>query len=385
MKKEILFLVSFLLITSVCWGAAADMAVTVAGAGDGSGTAGDGVTLEWDNAMSLAQWETDAGTACSSEAGDRYFVTEGTYTLNEAWDCTNSGTTAGRIQVIGVVSGTSAEPPTITDWANSDGTCSDCPLIAAAANTFNFEDMWTLRNLNVTTTAESGFVIDQGSHIINCKSLNSSGSANRRAFHIGNQNTLLMGSDGQSDAGRAVQGGNAIFIWGNWLHDSDAGHFNSAAPSTYVFNIFDNNAIGLNMDNDTGVFAANNTFYSNSTAGITGAGGQRQMIINNIFNDNLVGVTNTSGSDKSWFLDYNDFEGNGTPVTNVDRGPNTLSLDPVFGGADAGDFSIGTNLKAAAYPGIFGGGLTTGYLDTGAVQREEAGSAAATTAYGFSN
>lgn len=37
------------------------------------------------------------------------------------------------------------------------------------------------------------------------------------------------------------------------------------------------------------------------------------------------------------------------------------------------NFAIGTNLKAGAYPGVFPGGLTTSYLDIGAVQRQEQG------------
>jgi hypothetical protein len=35
------------------------------------------------------------------------------------------------------------------------------------------------------------------------------------------------------------------------------------------------------------------------------------------------------------------------------------------------DYSVGTNLKATAFPGVMPGGLTTGYLDTGAIQRQE--------------
>ncbi len=35
------------------------------------------------------------------------------------------------------------------------------------------------------------------------------------------------------------------------------------------------------------------------------------------------------------------------------------------------NFAIGTNLKALGFPGAFQGGLTTGYLDIGAVQRQE--------------
>jgi hypothetical protein len=37
------------------------------------------------------------------------------------------------------------------------------------------------------------------------------------------------------------------------------------------------------------------------------------------------------------------------------------------------NFAIGAALKALGYPGVFPGGLTTGYLDPGAVQRQEGG------------
>lgn len=43
------------------------------------------------------------------------------------------------------------------------------------------------------------------------------------------------------------------------------------------------------------------------------------------------------------------------------------------------NFAVGSNMKAIAYPGTFPGGLTTGYQDAGAAQRQES----VTTAYGF--
>jgi hypothetical protein len=50
------------------------------------------------------------------------------------------------------------------------------------------------------------------------------------------------------------------------------------------------------------------------------------------------------------------------------------------------NFAIGTNLKAAGYPGVFPGALTTGYTDIGAVQRQEVasgGSGGGTYAYTY--
>ncbi len=47
------------------------------------------------------------------------------------------------------------------------------------------------------------------------------------------------------------------------------------------------------------------------------------------------------------------------------------------------NFGIGTNLKAKSFPGAFGSSSTTGYIDVGAVQRQETGGAT-TVAYTFS-
>lgn len=59
----------------------------------------------------------------------------------------------------------------------------------------------------------------------------------------------------------------------------------------------------------------------------------------------------------------------------------TITTDNSIGTSSAGDinyyisvgsdFSVGTNMKAISAPGTFPGGLTTGYLDAGAVQRQE--------------
>ena len=57
-------------------------------------------------------------------------------------------------------------------------------------------------------------------------------------------------------------------------------------------------------------------------------------------------------------------------------GTNTTA-DKVYQITTGHNFAIGTNLKALGFPGAFQGGLTTGYMDIGAVQRvEPAGGAA---------
>lgn len=71
--------------------------------------------------------------------------------------------------------------------------------------------------------------------------------------------------------------------------------------------------------------------------------------------------------------DYNNFYNNTADRNAISAGAHDTALDPQFTNPGAGDYSIGTNLKAKGFPGPFPGATTTGYLDIGAVQRQEAG------------
>lgn len=65
---------------------------------------------------------------------------------------------------------------------------------------------------------------------------------------------------------------------------------------------------------------------------------------------------------------------NDTLNITIPQSPGTdVTADKVYQITTGHNFAIGTNLKAKGFPGAFPGGLTTGYTDIGAVQREEAG------------
>ena len=92
--------------------AATDYYVTTTGAGDNSGTT-------WANAFSHANFITDLTSY--QEAGDRYFIKEGDYSTLTGNETANAvGTAIAPCEIIGVVSATSAEPPTPSDWAAGD-------------------------------------------------------------------------------------------------------------------------------------------------------------------------------------------------------------------------------------------------------------------------
>ena len=59
-----------------------------------------------------------------------------------------------------------------------------------------------------------------------------------------------------------------------------------------------------------------------------------------------------------------------TVVTDLDAGENVAG-DVVYQITIGRNFAVGTNLKALGFPGAFQAGLSTGYMDIGAVQRQE--------------
>lgn len=61
-----------------------------------------------------------------------------------------------------------------------------------------------------------------------------------------------------------------------------------------------------------------------------------------------------------------------TVTTDIDAGEN-VAANIVYQVTTGRNFAIGTNLKALGFPGAFQAGLTIGYMDIGAVQRQEAG------------
>ena len=120
-----------------------------------------------------------------------------------------------------------------------------------------------------------------------------------------------------------------------------------------------------------------NTLYGAETPAGTGISigtGNNVAIFNNIIYGFTTGISKTT-SVASTTLGYNNFFNNTTDVSNVTKGANDIALNPTFVDAVNADFRIGTNLKAKGFPGAFNGAGSSciGYLDIGAVQREETG------------
>jgi hypothetical protein len=133
------------------------------------------------------------------------------------------------------------------------------------------------------------------------------------------------------------------------------------------------------------VFARHNTIYNNAGDGIGGVGDTMGILESNIIYGNgaygtnfpaitvrgIVGANNayganvTAASSTAFTSVYNEKVLTGNPFTN----------------AASGDFSLnntagaGALLRGAGLPGVFAGGLSTGYSDIGAIQHQAVGGA----------
>ena len=144
-----------------------------------------------------------------------------------------------------------------------------------------------------------------------------------------------------------------------------------------------------------------NAYYNNTTDVTNWVKGPHDSVLDPTFTSvaQLTGATATtsgsvltqSGGDFSTVVDGQDYlylvSGTGitagiygitshtaTTVT-VDIAPGTnATADKVWQITTGRNFAIGTNLKALGFPGAFPASLSTGYVDIGAVQRQEAGS-----------
>lgn len=188
-------------------------------------------------------------------------------------------------------------------------------------------------------------------------------------------------------------GSNLCTVIGCYIHDNVGdGILNSGSSGQGIIinNIFDSNGgrgyISNSASIGLGIFNTiyGNTFYANGNSGleITDADCTCHFI-NNVFseNGNAAGESNVewvngTGQNIS-FHGYNTFfhsgGGSATNLTNVTATATEATTDPAFTSPAAGDFTIGSSspAKATGFPGVLGIAGGTGFMDMGALQREE--------------
>ena len=318
----------------------------------------------------LSLGSSDDAVFESLVAGNIMHIAGGTYTIGGAVSMAADGTSSNSIEIIGY-----------NTSRNDNPTGASRPTLAFGANQSDFlGDYVNFSNIIATTQTTNGFQTGLGAIVQNCKATNSSGTAGRRAFTM--YSGTLIYSEAISTNGTGVYFATTGFstIHGNYIHDSDIGiHLNTFDGILISFNIIDTIVTtGINIastSNDTKIL--NNTLYGAATPTGSSKGidlptttGVRNVVMNNIISGFVTGI-NSAAVVTSNLYQNNALYNNTTNYVNVTAGPGSITSDPGFVDAPNGNFTVGANMKAAAFPGVFQAGLSTGYLDIGAVQRIE--------------
>lgn len=359
MKRLLCALILCFIFPVLCFGAAATMYVTVDGAGTKDGSS-------WDNAFNYTNWEADVEG--SAEAGDVYYVANGTYTLTSDFTTALDGTAVAPISIIGVIYNTT-----------TTATGTDRPLLTDSTNSFAFDvdDYWIVKNMRFEQSDTTVVSIGLAGLVENCKSLNDSTSTNRSAFYSDSTRAQFVNNEGISTFGRAffVAGISARIMY-NYMHDSDVGIIMSNNAIEAVFNIIDTCKFGVLAGNGVlNILLEHNTIYNDNKAdsgsiGIdVGTGAYAWTISHNIITGFETPIVFDDVSSNVGYMDYNDIYDCTNADTNYPNGVHDQAVDPQFTDAANANFDIGANLDDLGIDQP--GDNSTSHLEIGAVMYEE--------------
>jgi len=315
----------------------ADKYYTIAGA---SGK----TAADWANAGSVT--ELDSYLSSTAVAGDNIFC-EGGGTYTFSFFSSQDGTAGNPIKIIGVASGTSAEPPTQSDWAVG----SDRPIFAGGASGFGGDDYWNWHNIEATGTATTLLRSDAWMVATNCKVTNTSGTSNRTALFQGSfGEARFIDCEGESTLGDGIKciGGT---IYNCYCHDSLNGYNQTGTTAAKIyFSVFDTCTNGIRISTVNNNQIINNTIY-NCTSGVILTTAHSNTVYSNSFTSCTSGWgANNSGTVTGGnYFDYNNWNGNTNDITwdngstedNSEKGTNATAAAPGFTDAANGDFSLG--------------------------------------------
>ncbi len=332
----------------------ADFYVKADGSGDGS---------TWALAASWATFVT--WMVNTANAGDDAWMLEGAYT-GTAVVSARDGTMAAPITITGVTSATTAEPPTQSDYATTEA---DRPTIDMGANSWNLDNYWRKRYLDITGSVGILSRIDVGSRWVGCK-INNTRETAGVALYGGGGSTHMIECEATCANGAAILTSINSVIDGCYIHDSVTG-VDSISSRLVVTNclIADCSTAGINQAASTDPRYHNNTI-DNCGIGIVGNGTTGASIRNNHITNCTSGIGWGSAA-ISTELDWNNFHGNGVDIVAgyVIKGPHTQAIDPQYEDTASGNYRPRASvLGASAFPGA----TTPSYAEIGAVHNKPA-------------
>jgi hypothetical protein len=340
-----------------------------AGGGDGTTNTNSGANGAW----TLAEAITNV------TAGTRVNVRNGTY---------SNSTTVRTL----AVAGTTSAP---IWWRGFNTTIGDIesdnaltkPLIDFTTGNFvitvAFNYFTNLRFNSAATTASSPGTVCTSSAgndaaFWGCRFTNTAANANSYALNLTGQRNLVracfMTATSSATCLRQATGGGSVF-YGNYIGGGNIG-VSSGGGASMIANVIDDPA-SHGISADAGGILANNSIYSAGGDGIRIASTTAGAIVANnvIANSSGWGINFSSGTNGASRLFSNVYRSNTSGEVNqlaedwrwVET---SLGSDP-WTNAASDDFSLVSAAKALGLPGVFENQSFIGYMDPGAVQRQE--------------
>lgn len=318
-----------------------------------------------------------AALSLNTVQGVNIYVRGGTYSISTGltWPSGPDYTSINRVIGYGTIRGDLGRP-IITATASMD-------MLTMNRSGCSLENFEVNGNAQTSTTCLA-LMATYGIYIVNCIVHGST------LFNIncGNGIINIIGTESYGASLNGINAGTITTIFGCNIH-SNGSHGIVSNTSTVISRctIANNTSHGINGSSAYQYTVTNNTIYNNGGDGILLLGGvislQSSIINNLIVANGGYGINQASASIGSLnpAFNYNAVKSNTSGnYHNLSAGANDvlLMVDP-FTNAAGSDFSLnntaggGAACRATGYPGVFPGGLTTGYLDIGAVQHQDSG------------
>lgn len=263
----------------------------------------------------------------SATSGNRFFIKgSGTYTIsgsptsvqgNASWPQTFEGYSSNRGDRPSIVSGNQ-------------------PVIACGANTLTFASFAEIWCMKFTGTG-SPVVVVRSCVMMNCKAINSSATAGRSAFQIGNSFGMIVGCEGVSYRGNAFDGSVvAGFFIACYAHDSNIGINCTVNGGNLIVNCIISNCVTESIIEGTwgNIFWGNTLYGAENKLGIgISTPNPHSVKMNNIFYGFVSGF---GASDTAYggTIDYNTFNNNTSDInaatTGTFKGANDIAVNPSF-------------------------------------------------------
>jgi hypothetical protein len=321
-------------------------------------TDGHNGTCNVGGAVYIVNGTTMGAFLATFAAGNNLWIKAGTYTITTAAITAGTAGTGTATVVVEGYNATRGDHPTGTSR----------PLIDMGAYVLTLAIYWNVLYLQFAGTSDPVIIWSSNPYItaLGCRFACTSTGASRRAFGQANFSQLI-GCELTSIAGTAMQSRGATRMLGCWIHDSVTGilTITGAEDSLQIDGcLFEACSLGIYAFTPDLASVHGCSFVGCGT-GIEFSGASIvNTFLNNIFAHCTKGINLSGGTNyKSNLLEYNNWYGNGTDVTNVTKGAHDTATNPTFQGIRSWtDFvvSAGSNVIVTSATG----GLST-YFQAG--------------------